>query len=160
MISGGSDSLLVVWRDVTEENRLKTTAEHEKLILEEQKLSNLLKSNELADALKLALKLERPYQVIKIVDAIMKEGKDHLIDAIRELKPNRKDALLRCAVTWNTNSRNSHAAQVNLCPANVKSKQNHADFPRHVPKYQTSFFHNEESVKSLASKETSWKKST
>ncbi|XP_043282160.1 transducin beta-like protein 3 [Venturia canescens] len=112
VISGGSDSLLVVWRDVTEENRLKATAEREKLILEEQKLSNLLKANELTDALRLALKLERPYQVIKIVDAIIKQGKNQLVDAIRELKPNRKEALLRCAVTWNTNSRNSHAAQL------------------------------------------------
>ena len=113
MISGGSDSLLVIWRDVTQENRLKAAAERDQLILEEQKLSNLLKSDKLAAALRLALKLERPYQVLKIVDNIIKEGNDKLNEAIRQLKPKRKEALLRCAVTWNMNSRNAHAAQVN-----------------------------------------------
>lgn len=113
VISGGSDSLLVVWRDVTEENRVKAAAEREQLVLEEQKLSNLLKSDKLTAALKLALKLEKPYQVLKIVDGVIKQGNEALAEAISELKPNRKEALLRCAVTWNTNSRNAHAAQVN-----------------------------------------------
>ncbi|KAL6261954.1 hypothetical protein P5V15_007038 [Pogonomyrmex californicus] len=101
IISGGSDSLLVFWRDVTEEKKTREALEKAQLALEEQKLANLLKAEELQAALQLALKLERPLQVLKIVEEI-----------IKELKPIRKEALLRCAVTWNTNSRNSHAAQM------------------------------------------------
>ncbi|XP_025995592.1 transducin beta-like protein 3 [Solenopsis invicta] len=111
IISGGSDSLLVIWRDVTEEKKAQTASEKAQLVLEEQKLANLLKAEELVAALQLAITLERPLQVLKIVEAILKK-KNEFTEIIRELKPNHKKALLRCAVTWNMNSRNSHAAQV------------------------------------------------
>lgn len=68
MISGGSDSLLVIWRDVTEEKRAQAASEKEQLALEEQKLANLLKAEQLHAALRLALKLERPLQVLKITE--------------------------------------------------------------------------------------------
>ncbi|XP_011635530.1 transducin beta-like protein 3 [Pogonomyrmex barbatus] len=111
IISGGSDSLLVFWRDVTEERKTREALEKAQLALEEQKLANLLKAEELQAALQLALKLERPLQVLKIVEAILKK-QNKFVEIIKELKPIRKEALLRCAVTWNTNSRNSHAAQM------------------------------------------------
>lgn len=41
----------------------------EQLALEEQKLANLLKANKLTSALNIALKLERPFQVLKIVES-------------------------------------------------------------------------------------------
>ncbi|EZA55080.1 Transducin beta-like protein [Ooceraea biroi] len=112
IISGGSDSLLIIWKDVTEERKARITLEKEQLALEEQKLANLLKADELQAALRLALKLERPLQVLKIVEAILKRGNDNFVEIIKELKPVRKEALLRCAVTWNMNSRNSHIAQI------------------------------------------------
>ena len=37
-------------------------------MLEEQRLANLLKAEELQAALKLALKLQRPLQVLKIIE--------------------------------------------------------------------------------------------
>lgn len=69
IISGGSDSLLVIWKDTTEERKMKAAAELEQQILEEQKLANLLKANKLSSALILALKLQRPYKVLKIVES-------------------------------------------------------------------------------------------
>lgn len=68
IISGGSDSLLVIWRDVTEERKEQAAAKKEKLALEEQKLANLLQTDELQAALRLALKLERPLQVLRITE--------------------------------------------------------------------------------------------
>ena len=69
IISGGSDSLLVIWKDVTEEKKIKAATELEQLALEEQKLANLLKADKLTSALKIALKLERPFQVLKIIES-------------------------------------------------------------------------------------------
>lgn len=112
IISGGSDSLLVIWKDVTEERKARAASEKAQLVLEEQKLANLIKAEELQAALQLALKLERPLKVLKIIEAILKKGNNEFVEIIKELKPIRKEALLRCAVTWNTNSRNSHAAQM------------------------------------------------
>ncbi|XP_029172388.1 transducin beta-like protein 3 [Nylanderia fulva] len=112
IISGGSDSLLVIWRDVTEERRTQIAQERERLVFEEQKLANLLKAEELQAALQLALKMERPLQVLKIIEALLQKQSDELVEIIRDLKPARKEALLKCAISWNTNSRNSHAAQI------------------------------------------------
>ncbi|XP_074106164.1 transducin beta-like protein 3 [Cotesia typhae] len=113
IVSGGSDSQIVVWRDVTEENREKANAEKEQLILEEQKLANLLKADKLVAALKLSLKLEKPLQALRIIEGIMKNnGSERLEDAISELKPHYKESLLKCASIWNTNGRNAQAAQV------------------------------------------------
>lgn len=87
--------------------------EKEKIIMEEQKLSNLLKADELVAALKLALKLDKPMQVLRIIEGILKNSdSEKLKDAISELKPHYKESLLKCASTWNTNSRNAQAAQV------------------------------------------------
>ncbi|XP_012256209.2 transducin beta-like protein 3 [Athalia rosae] len=112
VISGGSDSVLVKWKDVTEEKKAAAAAEAERLALEEQKLSNLLKADKLLAALKLALKLERPFQVLKIIDSVIKKGEDGLKETIHELKPLQKESLLKCAITWNTNSRNAQSAQL------------------------------------------------
>ncbi|XP_036144241.1 transducin beta-like protein 3 isoform X3 [Monomorium pharaonis] len=112
IISGGSDSLLVIWRDVTEERKARAVSIKAQFVLEEQKLTNLLKAEELQAALQLAIKLERPLQVLKIVEAVLKKETNKFAEIIRNLKPNYKETLLKCAVTWNTNSRNSHAAQM------------------------------------------------
>lgn len=84
----------------------------EQLALEEQKLANLLKANKLTSALNIALKLERPFQVLKIVETILKENNCHFEETIRDLKPIYKEELLKCAVTWNVNSKNCQIAQV------------------------------------------------
>ena len=46
----------------------------EELALQEQQLNNYLQNDELLKALKLALKLERPMQTLKIVREIIKKG--------------------------------------------------------------------------------------
>lgn len=61
--------MLVIWRDVTEERKARAASEKAQLALEEQKLANLLKAEELQAALQLALKLERPLQVLKIIES-------------------------------------------------------------------------------------------
>ncbi|XP_043504801.1 transducin beta-like protein 3 isoform X2 [Polistes fuscatus] len=111
VISGGNDSLLIIWKDVTEERKNRIAAEKEKFILEEQKLANLLKANDLFQALKIALELERPLQVLKIVEGILKTDKTKLQTTIRELPPSCKEVLFRSAAKWNTNSKNAEAAQ-------------------------------------------------
>lgn len=111
IISGGSDSLLVIWKDVTEEKKIKAAIELEQLALEEQKLANLLKADKLTSALKIALKLERPFQVLKIIETILKKNVS-IEETINKLKPMRKEELLKCAITWNVNSKNCQVAQV------------------------------------------------
>ncbi|XP_076671392.1 transducin beta-like protein 3 [Andrena cerasifolii] len=112
IVSGGSDSLLVIWKDVTEERKVKAAMETKQLALEEQQLANLLQANQLSSALSLSLKLQRPMQVLKIIKSILNTNDSELTRAIENLKPIYKEELLKCAITWNTNSRNCHVAQV------------------------------------------------
>lgn len=70
IISGGNDSLLVIWKDVTEEKRVQAVEEKERRALDEQMLTNLLQVERYHDALLLALRLEQPYKVLKIVEGM------------------------------------------------------------------------------------------
>ena len=67
LISGGSDSNLVLWRDVTQKRQDEAEEARQKLVLQEQELANLVKSDQLLAALKLALSLDRPLQVLRII---------------------------------------------------------------------------------------------
>lgn len=69
IVTGGADSTLVTWKDVTEEKKKSALEEKEKLALQEQQLANLIHNNELLKALKLALRLQRPHQCLTIVQS-------------------------------------------------------------------------------------------
>ncbi|XP_050315408.1 transducin beta-like protein 3, partial [Anthonomus grandis grandis] len=113
-ITGGSDSFLIKWKDVTEERKLERQTQQAELAREEQKLSNYIQSDQLLKALKLALKLERPLQTLKIIQGVIKKGETGLSDTIKSLRNDHKESLLNCALHWNTNSRNCHPAQLVL----------------------------------------------
>lgn len=48
-----------------------------------------------------------------ILIGISKKNNFQLEETIRELKPIYKEELLKCAITWNVNSKNCQVAQVN-----------------------------------------------
>ncbi|CAH0563684.1 unnamed protein product [Brassicogethes aeneus] len=114
VITGGSDSLLIKWKDATEERRLKRQKEEEELALEEQKLSNYIHNNQLLKALKLALRLDRPYQVLRIVQGVIKSQDTGLAETIKQLRNDQKESLLKCATNWNMNGKNCQPAQLVL----------------------------------------------
>ena len=113
-VTGGSDSTLIKWRDVTEEKKLERSKEQEQLALDEQQLQNYVQSDQLLKALKFALRLEKPLQVLRIVQGIVKRGDNGLSDTIAQLRDDQKDALLKCVANWNTNGRNCQPAQLVL----------------------------------------------
>ncbi|KAK7791158.1 hypothetical protein R5R35_013326 [Gryllus longicercus] len=114
LITGDSDSMLVKWKDVTKERRMEKLKQEEQLLLQEQELSNLLHSEQLLSALKLALTFDRPLTVLRIIQSVMQRGGSGLADTIKELNNEQKEKLLKCAVSWNTNSKNSQPAQLVL----------------------------------------------
>ncbi|XP_014206176.1 transducin beta-like protein 3 [Copidosoma floridanum] len=111
-VSGGSDSQLIIWRDTTVEKKEKARKLQEQMVLEEQKLANCMQSENLLKALKLALKLQKPMHVLRIVEALIKKESDQLTSTVSDLKPVELEELLTCAIIWNTNARNFQAAQV------------------------------------------------
>lgn len=112
IFSGGSDSLLVKWKDVTLEKKLEKAKQEEEIIVQVQQLANLVQNNELLKALKLSLRLDRPFQTLKIVQGIIKKGDSGLADTVKELSNDQKESLLKCASNWNTNSKHCQPAQL------------------------------------------------
>lgn len=112
--SGGSDSLLMRWRDVTVERREAAQRAEQELAEQEQELSNLLAGKKLLGALRLALRLDKPLLSLRIITGLIRtdEGVEELEPTIAKLADAQKDALMRHAVAWNTNSRNCRAAQL------------------------------------------------
>lgn len=112
LITGGSDSKLVTLKDVTIERREEKNKERELQILQEQELINLLHDKKMVKALKLALRMERPLHVLKIVNEILRNGNDKLFETLKEINNTQKETLIRFATEWNTNNKNCHAAQL------------------------------------------------
>ncbi|XP_013199187.2 transducin beta-like protein 3 [Amyelois transitella] len=112
LITGGSDSKLVILKDVTTERRDQLAKEREQQILQEQELNNLLHDRKMVKALKLALRMDRPLHVLKIVNEVLKTGTDKLYETLKEINNTQKETLLKFAAEWNTNNKNCHAAQI------------------------------------------------
>ncbi|XP_050667164.1 transducin beta-like protein 3 [Leptidea sinapis] len=111
IITGGSDSKLVKLKDVSVERREKNAKEREELIVQEQELMNLLHDKKMVKALRLALRMGRPMNVLKIVNEVLKTGTDTLAETFKEINSTQKETLLKFAAEWNTNNKNCHAAQ-------------------------------------------------
>ncbi|KOB73897.1 Katanin p80 WD40-containing subunit B1 [Operophtera brumata] len=111
-ITGGSDSKLVKLKDVTAERREKVAKEREEMILQEQELMNLLHNKKMVKALKLAIRMERPLHVLKIVNEVLKGGNEKLRETLKAINHTQKESLLKFAAQWNTNNKNCHAAQL------------------------------------------------
>lgn len=69
-VSSDASSLLVTWRDTTQERKDKAIAEKAELVQNEQKLENYVKLKKLTKALKLALKLNKPFKAFNIVEGM------------------------------------------------------------------------------------------
>ncbi len=68
-MTAGTDSWIIFWKDKTEEKRLEEVKLNQEKIEQEQHLSNLLQSNQLLPALQYAITLNRPMQVLKIIES-------------------------------------------------------------------------------------------
>jgi len=112
-VSGAADATINFWRDVTEEEKEAAIEKREKILLEEQKLLNLMLNKNWSKALKLAINLEHPQRTLSIIKQILYEddGFELLSKSLRSLQDFQQNTLLGFCVNWNTNSRHCYAAQ-------------------------------------------------
>ncbi|CAN0520791.1 unnamed protein product, partial [Ectocarpus sp. 12 AP-2014] len=74
VVSGGADSVINVWKDVTAREEEKVIAERENALLKEQELYNRLRNKEYGPAIVLALELRRPQKLWGVLRDAMTEG--------------------------------------------------------------------------------------
>uniref|UniRef100_A0A6Q2YWA0 U3 small nucleolar RNA-associated protein 13 C-terminal domain-containing protein n=1 Tax=Esox lucius TaxID=8010 RepID=A0A6Q2YWA0_ESOLU len=113
MVTASADSNITVWTDVTEVEQAEEQAKQEDQILKKQELSNLLHEKKYLKALGLAISLDQPHTVLKVIKAIRQEvgGEEQLEKTLLKLRQDQKESMLRYCTVWNTNARSCLDAQ-------------------------------------------------
>ncbi|KAM6957199.1 transducin beta-like protein 3 [Aplochiton taeniatus] len=116
MVTGSADSIITIWADVSEVEQAEEQAKQEDQIIKQQELSNLLHEKKYLKALGLAISLDQPHTVLRVVKAIRHgtNGKELLERTILKLRLDQKEAILGYCVVWNTNARSCQEAQAVL----------------------------------------------
>uniref|UniRef100_A0A7S3PTU0 U3 small nucleolar RNA-associated protein 13 C-terminal domain-containing protein n=1 Tax=Chaetoceros debilis TaxID=122233 RepID=A0A7S3PTU0_9STRA len=121
MVSGGADSRLKVFIDTTKELEEQTRIEEERNIMQEQQLSNHLRFKEYAQALDIALDMDKPRQVLKVLNAMtendLSKGKSALATLQRHVKTwaiSRITQIVKYCREWNTRARNCHVSMLTI----------------------------------------------
>ncbi|EED93422.1 heterotrimeric G protein beta subunit 1 [Thalassiosira pseudonana CCMP1335] len=118
LFSGGADSKIAVWRDTTKERDDASREAEEQNIFMEQKLSNHLRHKQYEEALEIALELDKPHQVLRVLTEIVEKdtksnrGVETLQKHAVKWPLNRLTQILRYCREWNTRARNSHVAML------------------------------------------------
>ncbi|XP_055328561.1 transducin beta-like protein 3 [Paramacrobiotus metropolitanus] len=116
ILTGAEDSVFLMWSDITEQEHEEERKKLDTFILQEQELTNLLDMNEYGKAFKLALNLDQPNRLLKIITEILEKAhhNEDLHSIIRALEHNQIEKLLMYIMAWNTNSKHTFAAQTTL----------------------------------------------
>jgi Utp13 specific WD40 associated domain len=119
MISGGADSQILTWNDTTRVTDEAKRAEREESYLMDQKLANHLRHKEFAQALDIALTMDRPRLTLRVFTSIieteLKQNRDPkkcLQQYISGWSIERVAQVLQCCRDWNTRARNCDVAMI------------------------------------------------
>lgn len=116
MVTGSADSVITIWADVSEVEQAEEQAKQEDQIVKQQELSNLLHEKKYLKALGLAISLDQPHTVLRVIKAIRygDDGSELLERTVLKLRLDQKEAVLGYCVVWNTNARSCQEAQAVL----------------------------------------------
>ena len=73
-VSGGADGRLVIWKDISQEEREDELEKREELLLQEQELQNCLKEKKWKKALGIAIILDKPFKCYEIIKEILEQA--------------------------------------------------------------------------------------
>uniref|UniRef100_A0A060SYN0 ARAD1C02442p n=1 Tax=Blastobotrys adeninivorans TaxID=409370 RepID=A0A060SYN0_BLAAD len=111
IISGGGDGVITVWNDVTEQQRAEEESRRQHQVETEQRLDNLVRAGQYKQAVVLALELDQPLQLLKLLGQLNGEDMAHVIG---ELDVGDLTKLLSRVRDWNTRTRSSSVSQKTL----------------------------------------------
>jgi U3 small nucleolar RNA-associated protein 13 len=116
VISGAQDGTIAIWHDSTVEESDAKLADEERDVIMAQDLRNLVRDHKYSEAAELAMELKQPYQLLQIINAILKQKRAvvKLANLVRPMTLARVGQLLEYTRDWNTNSRNVAPAQAVL----------------------------------------------
>jgi len=113
--TGGTDASMSLWRDSTTTTTAEAAQEHALMVEQEQAFFNAERAGEVTKAIDLALSLQRPGALLRVLTKLMNEdhanGDARLRECVGPLKKEKLTKVLQCVREWNTNSRTCHIAQ-------------------------------------------------
>ncbi|TPX56305.1 hypothetical protein PhCBS80983_g04618 [Powellomyces hirtus] len=120
IMSGSSDSTVVIWEDVTVQEMEEKQKEHEEQVLLEQDLANFLQKRDYKNAIMLAMRLDKPFRLLSLFEQVADLalhpttsilGHTQVDHIIATLNDTNLEKLLGHIKTWNTNTRHARTAQ-------------------------------------------------
>lgn len=122
LFSGGADSVITVWEDVTQEQEELRENQAEELVLKNQDYENFVASQDYRSAILLALSLDQPRRLYNLFASVMGDRQDatsltgsKAVDqALRSLPATDLLRLLTHVRDWNTSIKSSDVAQTVL----------------------------------------------
>ncbi|KAL7735370.1 hypothetical protein ACLKA6_003221 [Drosophila palustris] len=114
--TGGADSKLIRFGDVTEAVRNEVLDQRQEMLQQEQTLHSLLHAQEqLEKAFRLALTLDKPKATYDIIcNFVRKRDSNAVRQLVDQLNMDQRVALLKHVKAWGTNSRHSQIANLVL----------------------------------------------
>lgn len=113
LLTGGTDSCIQIWKDVTAENEEKAIEEKKEVIKLEQDLQLSIRNGQYVQAALLAFRLKRPKSLYAVVVCMKKEEICNFVDGLMET-PEGLTALLTHIRDWNCFKKYAGVAQVLL----------------------------------------------
>ncbi|KAI9223624.1 WD40-repeat-containing domain protein [Blastocladiella britannica] len=124
VVSGGADSVINMWRDCTVEEQEDRLKAEQDMLIQEQDLANYLVKKDYKNAILLALSLNKPYRLLKILeevssasaspstaaDAASVTGSAAIDTVLGSLPLPQVAILLGFARDWNTHAKSAAAA--------------------------------------------------
>jgi U3 small nucleolar RNA-associated protein 13 len=121
LVSGGADSVISFWQDVTEIEEEEQQAAEEDAILKQQDLANYMDVKDYRNAILLALSMDQPRRLFLLLSDILADSASPesqatsiLGDVLANLAPGDVFRLLEYVRDWNAKSRDSDVAQTVL----------------------------------------------
>jgi len=113
--TGGTDASMSLWQDSTSSSTAETAQKHALAVEREQAFFNAERSGEVAKAIELALSLERPGALLRVLTRMLEDDYEHgdarLRQCVKPLSDESLTRMLKCVREWNTNGRTCHVAQ-------------------------------------------------
>lgn len=121
LVSGGGDGVLNVWEDCTEEEQIRIEKEEEEMLELQQDLDNSVRAQQWDKAIKIALKLNRPFRLLKLFTEVHESlepgsitGLRAVDEVVQGLEGDELCTFLERVRDWNTSGKTSILAQTLL----------------------------------------------
>jgi len=113
--TGGTDASMSLWRDSTATTSAEEAEKHALAVQREQEFINAERQGDVMRAIDLALRLERPGALLRVLTRLLEDdferGDERLRECVSPLQADKLTRVLECVREWNTNSRTCHVAQ-------------------------------------------------